>query len=110
VTRTPTVTTGIVMDASGRPDDDATVVIFAGDSRKWAPGTRYVVSLHSDGNGRFEQRGLPTGQYLAVAVRDLEPGEETNPETLERLSRRGIPFTIADGQTRSLTLTTSPEP
>jgi hypothetical protein len=107
VTRTPIVTAGIVVDALRRPDDDATIVIFSTDRRKWGPETRYVVALHSDANGRFDQRGLPAGEYLAVAVRDLEAGEETNPETLERLRPRGVPVTLADGQTRSLTLTSS---
>jgi hypothetical protein len=107
VTRKQTIITGIVVDPSRRPDDDATVVIFASDPRKWGPETRYVVALHSDENGRFEQRGLPTGQYLAAAVRDLEAGEETNPETLERLRPRGAPFTLAEGETRSVALMTT---
>jgi hypothetical protein len=59
VTRTPTVITGVVVDASRRPDDDATVVIFSADSGKWGPETRYVAALHPDQDGRFEQAACP---------------------------------------------------
>jgi hypothetical protein len=61
-------------------------------------------------NGRFDVRGLPAARYLAVALEFLEPGEETNPETLEQLERLGTPLTLDDGGTAIVSLKVSPAP
>jgi hypothetical protein len=47
---------------------------------------------------------------VAVAVEYLEPGEETNPDTLQELQRMGVAFTLDDGESKTLdvTLTTLP--
>jgi len=55
----------------------------------------------------FSQRGLPPARYVAVALEYLEPGEETNPATLERLRQTGTRFTLADAETKTLDVTLS---
>jgi EAL domain-containing protein (putative c-di-GMP-specific phosphodiesterase class I) len=47
---------------------------------------------------------------MAVALEFLEPGEETNPETLEQLERLGTPLTLDDGGTAMVSLKVSPAP
>jgi hypothetical protein len=42
---------------------------------------------------------------VAVAVDYLEPGEETNPETLAELQRLGVGFTLDAGESKSLDVT-----
>jgi len=48
--------------------------------------------------------GLPSGQYQAVAIDVLEPGEANDPEFLGRVEPRATPFSLADGDTRTLNL------
>jgi protocatechuate 3,4-dioxygenase beta subunit len=102
--------TGTISDASGRPTGDATVVLFADDASKWGHRTRFVAVVRPNQNGRFTQRDLPPARYVAVALEYLEPGEETNPETLKRLQSLGVRFTLADRESKTLglTLTTLP--
>lgn len=97
--------TGTITDTSGRPTADATVVLFADDASKWGYLTRFVAVVRPNQNGRFAQRGLPPARYVAVALDYLEPGEETNPETLKRLQSLGVKFTLADRESKTLTLT-----
>jgi protocatechuate 3,4-dioxygenase beta subunit len=104
VTNRLTAVTGLVGDDRGRPVTGAKVVFFAEDPGRWRPRTRYLKTGQVDQNGRYDIRGLPPARYLAVAVEDLEPGEETNPETLERLARAASRVTLAEGQPASLNL------
>ena len=49
----------------------------------------------------------PPASDVAAAVEYLEPGEETNPATLERLRQIGIRFTLADAETKAFDITLS---
>jgi hypothetical protein len=106
LTRQVTTLAGFVRDDRGQPAPDATVVIFAEDAAKWPATSRYIRRMQSDQSGGFTTRGLPPGRYVAVALPadSLESGEETNPDTLERLARTGTRVTLGDGETRSVDL------
>jgi hypothetical protein len=96
---------GTIVDADGQPVPGATVVLLAEDRGKWGPDSRFVVAVRADQNGSFQHRKLPPERYLAVAVGELEPGEETNPETLDRLQRAAsTAFTLGEGETRTLSV------
>jgi hypothetical protein len=110
VTRRQTVLTGMVRDASHRPDDSASIVVFADDPSKWGPESRHLVAFHAGEDGHFEYRGLPEGRYIVAAVTDLEPGEETDPDVLKELRPHGVALTLTEGETRSIDLTTPGEP
>jgi hypothetical protein len=99
-----TEVSGVVSDAQGEVVTDAAVVLFADDPAKWMPGSRYIAAARPDQDGRFHHTGLPAGRYVAVALEYLEPGEETNPATLERLRRAGTSFALEDGETHTLDL------
>ena len=61
--------------------------------------------------GAIRDKGLPTGEYLAVAVDDVEDGMWNDPEFLESLRRyaQRLSVTDASAQTNVLKLVT-PEP
>ena len=42
--------------------------------------------------------------YLAVAVESIEPGAWTDPDVLKRLVDKASAFSLAEGETRTLTL------
>lgn len=105
LTATPTLVTGSVSDRSGTPVREYAVVVFADDSRRWtAPFNRFVTVARPTADGRFTVRALPAGNYLAVAMETLVEGEWAEPENLERLRAHATRFSLADGETRTLTL------
>jgi carboxypeptidase family protein len=94
---------GTVAAAAADPAVDAWVVIFAQDPRRWTPPSRYVVPTRPDRDNHFRAR-LMAGDYYAIVLDDVEPGEWTDPEYLARVRDRATPFSIADGETKSLEL------
>ncbi len=101
--RTSTLT-GTVRDAKGQPLNDYVVVAFASDSRRWGVYTRFVRTARPDQSGSFKLTGLPPEDYLIVAMEYLEPGDEGDPELLERLRPRATAFTIGDGASKAIEL------
>jgi hypothetical protein len=65
---------------------------------------RFVTALRPGRDGRFNVAGLPAGGYLAVALQTIDGGEWAEPENLEKLRAVATPFTLADGEARTLTL------
>ena len=100
-----TAVTGGVSDDRGQAVKDYTVVVFAEDSAKWGPLTRFVASARPDQDGRFQVKSLPPGDYLAVALDYVQQGEWADPAFLERIKSEGTAFSLAWGQTRTLELT-----
>jgi hypothetical protein len=95
---------GSVTDNRSQPVKDYSVVIFARDSGQWGYGSRYLSSGRADQAGRYRIRGLPPGNYYAIALEYLEPGENMDPEFLERCRNRATEFSLNEGQIRSLDL------
>ena len=86
------------IDASG-----ASVVVFPADSSNWTP--RRVRSAQTDARGRFRIVGLPPGErYLAVAVRDIEEGQEDDPDFLQQIQNQATPFDLGVDEKRLLDL------
>lgn len=104
LTRRLTSVGGVVRDRRGAIVDDASVVVFATDARKWNPGTRFIRATRTDAQGRYSLHGLPAGSYHAVALDYVEPGEETNPTLLERLRKAAASLTLADSEAAFLDL------
>lgn len=79
------------------------VVVFPADSGNWTP--RKVRSVQTDARGRFRIVGLPPGErYLAVAVRDIEEGQEDDPNFLQQIQSRAAPFDLGIDEKRLLDL------
>jgi hypothetical protein len=104
LTQRATTVTGSVADDAGAVAVDATIILFAEDSGKWGPHSRFVQSARPDQRGQFTIKGLPPGEYVAIAVDYLEPGQERDPELLEVWRKGRTTFTLADGETRALDL------
>jgi hypothetical protein len=96
---------GKVTTAKGDITRDYTVVVFPDDPAKWAFPSRFVKTARADQQGQFRIRALPAeDRYLAVAVDYLEDGEGADPQFLEQIKGRGTPFTLTDGESKSLDL------
>ena len=104
VTQSAAEVSGTVQTTKGTDVSDYVVVVFPPESERWGWQSRFVRVGRPDQTGRFVITGLPPATYLAVALEYLEPGEETNPDFLERLKSLGSSFRLAEGEKKPLTL------
>jgi len=95
---------GVVTDARGDAMKDYSLIVFAQDRERWNPGSRYQRTGRPDQAGRFKITGLPAGQYYAVAVDYVEPGDATDPEFLERIRSKATTFLLNDGEVKTMDL------
>ena len=65
---------------------------------------RFVGSARVDAQGRFTVKALPAANYFAAVVDHLVDGEWAEEEHLERCAPVATKFSLADGETKPLTL------
>ena len=83
----------------------AAVVIFPEEEGKRRYPSRFLASGRSDEDGRYRVSGLiAESRYLAVAVSYLEPDEFQDPAFLQRMQKVAVPFSLRDGESRTLDL------
>jgi len=102
LTQQKTDLSGAVTNEGGETVTDATVIAFADDPEKWGQASRFIESVPLDQNGQFRLHSLPAGRYVVVAIDDLEPGEERDPEVLSQLRSKGSRVTLRDGEKRKV--------
>ena len=93
---------GVVTNGRGEAVRDYSVVVFAQDRERWTPGSRYFRISRPDQEGRFKVQGLPAGQYYALAVDALEPGEASDPEFLDRVRAKATRFSLNDAEIKTI--------
>ena len=60
--------------------------------------------MRPDPQGQWQIKGLPPGEYLAVAVDYVQEGTWNDPEYLESLRRYAQELTVSEGGTQSVSL------
>jgi carboxypeptidase family protein len=101
VTSRVTTVAGQLVDDKGAPVVDGTVLLFADDASKWWEETRWVRAVRPDQQGRYEIKGLPPGEYLAVALNYIEEGMWNDPDYLESIRRYGQKLTLIEGDSQT---------
>ena len=104
ITTTSAELSGSVPTAKGAATADYTVVLFAADTARRGPYSRFTKTIRTDTNGRFTLGNLPAGEYFAAAVEYIEPGQELDPEFLERLVPSSTSVRLAEGEKKAVTL------
>ena len=66
--------------------------------------SRFVRSARPDQQGTFQIKGLPPGDYLAVAMDYVEDGSWNDPEYLESIRRYGQRIRLAESGTQTVAL------
>jgi protocatechuate 3,4-dioxygenase beta subunit len=97
---------GTVVDESGKPTEDAAIILFGEDPKTWMPRSSYFRTARLIKDGRFSFSGLREGRYLAVAVPlefQVSMGQPTA-ELFEALSKVAIAVTLNGGERRSVDL------
>jgi hypothetical protein len=99
-----TTISGTARGNGAEPVTDYAVVVLPQQPVDGQAATRYTRFLRPDEAGAFTLRGLPIGDYVAAAAPALEPGSEWDPAIQKRVRASGQRFSLADGQTLTLTL------
>jgi uncharacterized protein (DUF2141 family) len=89
---------GAILGADGAPAPDHFVLVFSPDRAMWRAGSRRVKLARPGSDGKFSVADLPPGEYLIVALGDVEGNEWQRPEFLEKVVSAGIPVTLGDGE------------
>ena len=100
----PTFVRGSLVDEKRQPAE-GTVIVFAEEGARWREGSRNVRATRPDQNGEFAIKGLPPGNYLAVALGYVQEGQWNDPEFLETLRPRAERLTLAEAETKRIALT-----
>lgn len=95
---------GTVMDTKGAPVADAMVVILPLSQQFWSRTSRRFGLLRTDAGGRYRLRGLPAGEYRAIASIELDETEAYRRELLQTFSQAGVPLSLKPLEQRRLDL------
>jgi len=101
-----TVINGTVTGANGAPAE-GTVVIFPAAYREWISkgmSPRLMRTVRAPQKGAFTINGMPAREYLIVALADEQVPDVQNPGVFEALARAATTLTLADGETRVLSI------
>lgn len=105
-----TEASGNVVDAARDAPDGFVVVILPREEIEGVAGSRYTRAARLPRPDRFSVRGLPAGDYVAAALEWLDPGQEWDPRVRAAIRESGERVSLADGQSRTLSLRLTPQP
>jgi Carboxypeptidase regulatory-like domain len=95
---------GVARTAAGEPTRTAYVILFPQDRTHWGYLSRYVRLGRPNPDNQFRIL-VPPGEYLAVALDYVPPGEDiSDPAFLEPLRDRATPISLRDGDHKTLDL------
>jgi carboxypeptidase family protein len=95
---------GTVRDPRGREAPDAMVLVMPASPQFWTRTSRRFGVLRTDASGRYRLRGLPPGEYRALATFDVDESEAFRQDLIESLFSRGVPVTVRELEQRALDL------
>jgi len=95
---------GALETPASQPATEYYLIVFPVDRTLWVPGSRRVRSTRPGSDGRFSIRDLPPGDYLIVALTDVEPNEWQNSSFLADIAASGVKVSITEGGVTAQTL------
>lgn len=91
------------------PDDAATILVFPAQQNLWTnhgPTPRRFRSVRPTPDGVFRVINIPPGDYVVVGIRGSVPTDWQEPTVLKQLMALGSTASVADGETRTVNVTT----
>lgn len=92
---------GTLQSAANVPAPEYFVVVFSPDRSVWRLGARRVRFTRPSTDGRFAFPDLPAGDYLIVALTDMEPMDLGDASFLERLIPAARPIHLNEGEKKT---------
>jgi hypothetical protein len=94
---------------NGEPDEMATILVFPAQPNLWinhGPTPRRFKTVRAGAGGVFRATSMPAGDYVVVGVHGTFPSEWQDPAFLRKLMALGTRTTVADGEIKTLDVTT----
>lgn len=107
-TRKRTELSGGIADERGKPDTNATVIVFAEERARWTYMSRFVRTSRPNQDGRYTVSGMPPHDYLVVALRDVEQGQWQDPDFLESVRAQATRVSLGEGEIKVQDLKIAP--
>jgi len=104
ITDATTDVSGVVRDGSGREASDAIVLMIPSSPQFWTRMSRRFRLVRTDAGGRYRVRGLPEGEYHALATYDLDESDAIRRDLVQGLVGHGVPISLKDRERRTLDL------
>jgi hypothetical protein len=103
ITKDASAISGTVTEKE-KATSDAIVVAFSEDERHWMYGSRFIKTARPTAGGAYSISGLPAGDYLVVAERELMEGEWEDPQYLKAASATATRVTLKRGASETVDL------
>lgn len=97
LTNRATELVGTVLDVDGAPSS-AHLVVAPADRRLWQPRSRRLAVSRPDTTGRFEVRGLPSGDYLVLVLETIEPRDFWSANRFDEFARAAVTVRLREGE------------
>jgi hypothetical protein len=88
---------GTLQDTSGAPSSDYFIIVFPVDPGLRVTQPARVQATRPAQDGSYRAR-VPPGEYLLVALIDVEQNEWRDPAFLQRIAANALRFTLGDGE------------
>jgi hypothetical protein len=95
---------GSVVDAHNSTVRDYSVLVFPESEERLRHARRWARWERSNLDGRFRVDDLLPGEYLVVAVEGVDDADWSNADYLNQFRARATRVTLAEGDSRTLTL------
>jgi len=92
---------GSVRDGKNAGVPALTVIVFSSEEQHWRPQSRRINAVRTDQSGTFRVRNMPPGDYLIVAVDDVEQGEWFDPSYLEKVRQGATRLSLSEGEKKT---------
>ena len=90
---------GLLLDPTGRPAPEYYVFVFPADRSMWTPlSRRFRPPVRPGSDGKFTIASLPPGDYMIVALNDIQDEVFLDASFLEQLLPGAIKITLAEGE------------
>jgi hypothetical protein len=86
------------------------VIAFSSDAQYWRAQSREIQAVPTDDTGAYHLHGLPPGDYLMIAVDDVDTGQWYDPAYLQQLRPQAKSITLAEGDQQTIDLTAPVHP
>ena len=94
ITDVATEVTGVVRGGTGQPIEGAVVLIIPVAPQFWNRASHRFAMVRTGPGGRYRVRGLPPGEYRAVASAELDEAEAYGRELLQKFVEIGDPLAL----------------
>jgi hypothetical protein len=99
---------GTARDSNG-PDGAATILVFPSQQGLWTnhgPAPRRFRSVRPGPDGVFRVVNIPAGDYVVLGVHGTVPTDWQDPAVLKQLMALGSSVSVADGENKTVNVTT----